>query len=351
MFTYQLQRRVLRLSSDVRIALPADVEIELKLAPPQPFGAGGGHSRTATKDVEAKSLYDANSGRATIESAKPLGTVSVSVERDGIAFVMRGDVLTVKHRVERPGDLTTLLTSLMLTVPIFLNVDFVDAPHVLQVRGVIGGVPFRWELAEATFEVDITTTERQEERVLVMIERMRGFSGTSNRQVVAALHYFHKACRLLAAGASPWEFMSEAILNFAKVLQALFGEQRDDVRAGLRGLGYSEDDAEKYFIAAMALRSEIDVGHVMTSVLREADLQAVYAYLAGAERAFRELLQRVLRLIAAGDLSFPEVADVVADAGKRRVVDRIVAAWGGPEMPPVGHINGHTAVDSGPSAA
>jgi len=139
----------------------------------------------------------------------------------------------------------------------------------------------------------------------------------------------------MLAGASPWEFMSEAILNFTKVLQALFGEKRDDVRAGLRSLGYSDADAEKYFIAAMSLRAQIDVGHVTTSVLRESDLGAIYRYLAEAEQKFRELLQRVLHLVASGGLSFPEVADIVADADQRKVVDRIVAAWAGPEGQPV----------------
>jgi hypothetical protein len=133
MFTYQLQRRVLRLSRDVRIVLPADAEIEIKLAPPQQFGAGGGHSRTATWNAGPTALYNANSGRATIESATPFGAINVSVEQYGIAFAMRGHVLTVKTEVERLEDLTTLLTTLMVSVPMFLNVDFMDAPHVLYV--------------------------------------------------------------------------------------------------------------------------------------------------------------------------------------------------------------------------
>ena len=67
----------------------------------------------------------------------------------------------------------------------------------------------------------------------------------------------------------------------------------------------------------------------MISNLRQSDLQAIYNYLAGAEQAFRELLHRVCDAIAAGTLAFPEVEDLVAGPDKRRVVDRIVAAWGG----------------------
>jgi hypothetical protein len=277
-------------------------------------------------------LYDSNTGRATINSA--LDPVNVRVEYDDKVFEMRGDVFVVRGRVEKPEELRELLTSLMLSVPLLLNVDFGDAPYVVLVRGVLGGVPFRWELANAEFAFYFTTREQQEHYIRTAVERLRSFGGTRNRQVLAALHYFHKACRLLAAGSSPWEFMAEAILNFGKILTALFGEHPTEsmnrARAGLRSLGYSDDDIERLFIAAMALRSHIDVGHVMISTLKESDLQAIYNYLAGAEHAFRELLQKVLESVATGRLTFPEVADLVAGPDKRRVVDRIVAVWGGP---------------------
>jgi len=58
----------------------------------------------------------------------------------------------------------------------------------------------------------------------------------------------------------------------------------------------------------------------------------------------------VLRLVVAGDLSFPEVADVVADAGKRRVVDRSVAAWGGQVLSPLDNRDGD-ALEVEPSGA
>ena len=47
------------------------------------------------------------------------------------------------------------------------------------------------------------------------------------------------------------------ILNFAKVLRALFGEHPTEsmnrVRTGLRGLGYAGPDIERLYIAAMAM--------------------------------------------------------------------------------------------------
>jgi hypothetical protein len=329
MFTYQLQQRGLRIEGEAQPVFPADLEVEVKLGPPQPFGAGKGPCRTAIRAVPATTVYNANTGRATIESERPLEPVDVRVEGDGGVFTMRGDVLSISTRVETPRALHNALTFFMFSVPVLLNVEILDAPHILHVRGTVGGVPFSWELAGADFSFDLTTTDYQSERIRKAVRRIDMVSGDRNRQIMAALHYFHKACRLLASGDSPWEFMAEALLNFAKVLQALFGESRDEVRAGLSSLGYPEPDAEKYFVAAMALRAEIDVGHVMTSVLRQSDLRVLYKYLSGAEMAFRQLLQKVLNETAAGRLSFPEIPDLIADADKRRVVERIIAAWSG----------------------
>ena len=62
---------------------------------------------------------------------------------------------------------------------------------------------------------------------------------------------------------SPWEFMSEVLLNFAKVLEVLFpaseSQTIDAARAGLRELGFAEDEVEKWFVPALALRNHLDV--------------------------------------------------------------------------------------------
>ena len=58
-------------------------------------------------------------------------------------------------------------------------------------------------------------------------------SRLNNRRIIAALKYYYTACRLSRVGNSPWEFMSEIILNFCKVLESLFPASRDTVREGL----------------------------------------------------------------------------------------------------------------------
>ena len=114
------------------------------------------------------------------------------------------------------------------------------------------------------------------------------------------------ACRLARSGATPGEFLSEALLNLAKTLEVLFpprGDERtrDAARAGLSALGYTDDDIEADYLPAMALRNEIDIGHVELGVFKPAQLQVLHAYAERAENAFKDLLNGLLEKVATGE--------------------------------------------------
>jgi hypothetical protein len=128
-----------------------------------------------------------------------------------------------------------------------------------------------------------------------------------NVRLLAALNYFHVGCRLLAVGYTAFEFMAEAILNFAKVLDVLFiscGEvSRDEVRNDLTALGYSQDAIERDFIPVMLLRNEFDIAHVALTVPTTEQLDTLHRYTEKAEGAFRELLRRILTKVEEEGLS------------------------------------------------
>jgi hypothetical protein len=103
----------------------------------------------------------------------------------------------------------------------------------------------------------------------------------------------------LESGHTPWEFAAEAVLNFSKALEVLFppgGDRktRDAVREGLSVNGISKDDAETWFLPALALRSELDVAHVRLAVLNRAHVETLAHYTHGALPRFRDLLKRLL---------------------------------------------------------
>jgi len=299
-FTYQVRPRIYRLPKGKEISFPNDVELVFHFRPLQPFGKEPGGGRTAVRAVGAKALFDANTGRHWIQSKNPLEPLEVIIEEPNRHIEMHGNELHVQARFESLGQMDEIVLSLFFAFPVLLNVEFADPPFVERVSGTVGDVPFRWELDGWRMDFQITTQELQEQRVSNSWERLDVLSNPDNRRVIAALHYFHVACRLSRAGNSPWEFMSEVILNLSKVLEVLFppstgnGKTFEAARSGLKDLGYSEIEVERNFIPIMALRNNIDSAHVNLSLFTREQLRYLHAYTEVAENAFREMLKRLV---------------------------------------------------------
>jgi hypothetical protein len=207
-----------------------------------------------------------------------------------------------------------------------MNVFLYDSPFITVVCGKVGGTAFGWELDKTTFEIQITSKERQEADLSEALELYGSTLGSDNYRIHAALGYFHKACRLLAAGNGPWEFMSETILNLTKSLEILFGApvegaaisgSRDRIRAGLKSVGVDSELIEKVFVPVAILRNEFDVGHGRLALHNMNDLQLIYRLVITAEQQFRKLFQRIVAGLAADRFKLPSYApNVEADYSK-----------------------------------
>jgi len=184
-------------------------------------------------------------------------------------------------------------------------VPYADPPYVERVDGKVGENGFRWELQDWKGVFRITTQRQQEENFAKCWERMGVIGQPGRRRLLAALHYFHVACRLAREGCTAGEFVAEVLLNLAKTLEVLFppsgdGRTRDAVRAGLQSLGLSDEVIERDFMPAMALRNEIDVGHVELGLFKMEHLKTIHAFTDRAESAFRELLETLLAKVESG---------------------------------------------------
>lgn len=306
MLTYQVRPRIFRHEAGETLSLPADVEVRFHFRPLQPFGmeAGGGH--TAVRAVAAKALLNANTGEHTIQSERPLEPLDVTIQEPIRIVSLKGNVLSIKQHFNDLSTLHETIQGLYFTLPMLLNVEFADPPFVERVDGVIGESTFRWELSDWRMEFRTTTQENQESAIVRCWERLNVLADQSRRRLLAALHYFHVACRLARSGTNPGEFLSEVLLNLAKTLEVLFPSRgdrrtRDAARAGLSALGYTDDDIEANYIPAMALRNEIDVGHVELGVFKLDQLQVLHAYAERAENAFRDLLNKLLEKVATAE--------------------------------------------------
>lgn len=328
MLTYQVRPRIFRTDGTPFPDFPVIGEIRLYLAPQQPFGVEAGGGRTAVKAVAAKALFNANNGEHFIESSMPLGPLDVTLEAPDQVVRLEGSKLTVSQSFESLRAVSEFIDGLYFAVPALLAVEFADPPFVQRVDGALGGVAFRWELESWNGRFLTTTQERQEERFAKSWERLSLVAAPQARRLFAALHYFHVAARLSRAAAVAGEFLPEVVLNLSKVLEVLFppagdGKTRDAARSRLIELGFTDEEVERDYLPAMALRNAIDVGHVDLSLFKPEQLQLIHGYTERAEAAFRGLLSRVLTRIEEGTFAVAAYDPAPAAGAALQVVEKL----------------------------
>jgi hypothetical protein len=304
-FTYQVRPRIFRHEPGQQLTFPALCEIFFHFQPPQPFGTQAGGGRTAVRAVAGTVLFDANSGQHMIESKEPLSPLDITIEESTRTLRLAGTVFSLFQQFASLKEMGETIESIYFVFPSLVNLSFADPPYIERVDGKVGSSSFRWELDGWEMKIRTTTQEQQEESFAKAWEQMGVLSEPHRRRLVAGLHYFHKACRLARAGSTAGEFVAEVVLNLTKSLEVLFpaagdGRVRDAVRAGLRTLGYSDNDIECDFTPAMALRNEIDVGHVELGLFKMDQLKTIHAFTERAEDVFREMFKRLLNRVELG---------------------------------------------------
>ncbi len=296
MLTYQIRPRIFRHEPGKELAFPAQCELCFHFQPTQPFGTESSGGRTAVRAVAASILFNANNGQHWIESKEPLSALDVTLNEPTRTVRLVGQTLTISERFESLFAMDAVIKGVFFVLPTLLNVLFADPPYIERVDGKVGLNSFRWELDEWHAEFRTTTQQQQEERFAKAWERIGMVCDPNRSRLTPGLHYFHVACRLARAGSTAGEFIAEVVLNLAKSLEVLFpptgdGRTRDAARAGLQRLGLSKSQIECNFIPAMALRNEIDVGHVELGLFTMDQLKTLHAFTERAEGAFREMFE------------------------------------------------------------
>jgi len=138
--------------------------------------------------------------------------------------------------MENQNELSSLIYGTHGLLPPILNVFLYDAPFVTVITGKVGDTQFRWELSKIHCAFQITTHEQRESELQKTLSLYGEELGAESHRIHASLGYFYKACRLIAAGNGPWEFMPETILNLTKSLEVLFDapmyEKKADAEKG-----------------------------------------------------------------------------------------------------------------------
>src|SRR5260221_7262731 len=209
MWTFQVRPRVFRHDADQPFAFPADCEIRFHLRPLQAFGVEPGNGRMVVHNSNVQMLFNANTGEITFESDRPLRSLEVEISGPPQTVRLRGASLTLTQRLETLRELEDVVLTIYFGMPAVLNIPFADPPYVERVEGVVGTSAFRWELASWTVGTRPITQELQEAAAAEAWARLQLVAAPHRRRLVAALHYFHVACRLSRRGDTAVEFLAE----------------------------------------------------------------------------------------------------------------------------------------------
>ncbi len=307
-FTYQVRERKFVTAKGQNFVFPNTIELIFSFLPLQPFGGKPTTGRTIFMPGKSKIRFGGPTARYSVKLAKPIKPLKFSFEETGRRIEIQGNKLHIHEKSDSQKLLDERVEKLFFAIPILLSTEFADPPYVEKVYGKVGKVPFEWVMASYKPYLRLTKIEDQQNSILTSWKRLNVLDIPQNSRIVASLHYFHVACRLKAAGDSPWEFMAEVILNLCKVLEALFpptgeGKSMDSAREGLENLGYSETEIERDFIPAIALRNNIDSAHVDLSVFPREQLKVIINYTDTAEDTFQKMLQRLIAKTQEGQYS------------------------------------------------
>ena len=311
MLTYHLHPRRFRFENGESYQFPNTCSICFHFVPKQPFGADATGGRTAVAKVPATLLFDANSGRICIESQTPLKPLTYAETGSAERVELVGNLLNITKDIVSLQKLSDFIHTIYFYLPALLSVNFSDPVLISFVDGKVGDEYFRWELDGWRASVTYTTQDLQEERFARAWRRVSTVGKLENRRIFLALHYLHQAQRLSSCSSVPGEFLSEMLLNLSKVLEVLFPssadiKQRDSVRRALMHLGFSVHEVERDYLPAMALRNEIDVGHIQLELLNPSELRILHSYILQCEDKFKELLERTVSAVEDGTFNVRE---------------------------------------------
>lgn len=330
MLTYQLQKRVYR--SEKKFSFPKDVEIEIHFEPSELFGVGDKLTTIAVPGHDNIVSFNPHTGKTGVVPSHSFEPIEAFFEwqSENVQIEMRGNKLYARSKCIDLNHLDGIVIALHYIIPILLNMELTEPIIVKSTQGKVGGVSFIWQLENLKSKIEYATKESQEKKILNSFEEINLICDLSNRRLAAALYYFYVAKRLVQAGNSPYEFMSEVVLNYSKVLEVLFAHSektRDDVKHELlNSFGYSENDFNLKFKPIMILRNEFDVGHVSIELFNQEQLNALYKYLEFTEADLRELLKRVISKVGEKNYCLKRDSDL-KNMDKQKTMNRLIKSF------------------------
>jgi hypothetical protein len=321
---FRLRERVLSLQAPAVPDFPCELQLNVELLPEVPFGGATGRTRNVVGGATVAGRANLTTARFSIELRKPLfDQLDKELEVDGGSFAIRGNIASITLTCPDEAALERVVDTALFTFPAVLSRYIPDVPYSTHAFGLLGDAPFKVHYEPTDVVASTTVTSKSHQEDIVTKAWSQAVMASGQPRLSMACQYFQTACRLLEVGYNRFEFTAEAILNFAKCLQALCGDSRDAARSSLRALGYDSPDLDGRFIPALLLRDQFDVAHIALSRLSRDELRVLHDYADIAEPAFRDLVGRALEGASDGTYDLPSTPFGGISAEKRKGLRRL----------------------------
>lgn len=310
MFTYTTEPLVIDGSG--KPIFPAVVSYSVTFDPTIPFGVGKGRSRTVFGTVRLR--WDKSSGEIYSETRESQ-LVETVAQWENLPITFVGPELRTTMRVQDEGKFKSLLAAFYWYLPVVLGFHLREPIRVARFELKINDNLYNVYKSELpSIRVITTDVEIQQLRIQSSVkdlDLLYSSSGSisSNRPLIVAMRYYLIAQELILAGSTPTAFLPEILLNYAKILEALWGNDREDIRKGLRDLDVPEDEIECVFIPVCLLRNSVDVAHASVSQHESPPLHALRKQVEALDGYFVNLIERLFKALREGNMVFREGRD------------------------------------------
>jgi hypothetical protein len=298
MLTYQLRPRFIGVIGSTMPTFPGEAIVNFYLRPLQAFGEANEGGRTVIQHSTPKICFNMNNAQAYSDTGGALAPLEWVIESNTIT--LKGSKLTIREQCSDIDTLGSLIDSISFVLPSILALEFADPPYIEHVDGSIDGIEFQWALKQLEVPVLVTTKERLEKAFALSYADISLVGAPHRRRLLAALGYFHVGARLLREAKTAGEFMSEALLNFSKVVETIYGTKRETVKEELKKLRYTREEIERDFFTILDLRNSMDVGHPGIALMTVKQLSTIHWFADRTERVMSEFLKRILGAIRDG---------------------------------------------------
>jgi hypothetical protein len=312
MLTYILSEAAIVFEDKGDIVFPSNIQLFIELEPEVLFGIKNGFTRACFTGSGSEVLIDFERGTQGCRNIlKPQDfqcqfTCPEVVSNDGkntfkeYNLNISGNILTIANHCESKKDFGFLAYIARYLAPASLCLELWEPVSVKQITGMCGKRPFKIQMKHYGNLLPIIRPGDVEKRIHRAFENLKSLRYIQSPRLKAALHYYHTARRLIAVGENVWEFVPEVILNYSKILEVLFGDNRDGIKQQLVSLGIEKQQIEGCFIPIMLLRSHFDIAHVRLSKPQNLNVPEVAKFIVLIESQLGNLIQTVIQKSESG---------------------------------------------------